>query len=244
MKTLEEMMKDFEKMCYAQFCETCKYNEFSTKRVCRAAYIYDQLVETRPGKEDSASEKPATADKMKAVQLPAWCKVGAWVMTEDGKILKIDCITGDLVSVRSPKGLAYCTSTPDLTFKPIRFRPYTLEEAQKLIGKKMHYTAGNGLPVIALIHTVSRKFPADPQARINGADFQFYADRNAKIEGMTLGVPEIDTEAMKGDEETVPCDTCKHSRWFGEYGMQVCEKRGTSCPRGACNDHEKKGGEK
>lgn len=142
----------------------------------------------------------ATADKMKAVQLPKWCKEGQWVMTEDGKILKIDCITGDLVSVRIPNGLAYCTSTPDLTFKPIRFREYSFEEAKGLLGKVMDYSCDNGpfsgrSEKSTLITNVSN---GKYGVLINGDFFRDLSEHfNATINGIPIGVPVIDEEALK-----------------------------------------------
>ncbi len=145
----------------------------------------------------------ATADKMKAVQLPKWCKEGQWVMTEDGKILKIDCITGDLVSVRIPNDLAYCTSTPDLTFKPIRFRGYSFEEARGLLGKVMDYSCDNGpfsgrTEKSLLITEVSNgKFGV----LINGHYLRDLSELfNATINGIPIGVPVIDEEALKEEQ--------------------------------------------
>lgn len=206
-----------------------------------------------------ALPKPTTADKMKAVQLPklgkrsggegiyvptelpAWVKVGQWVefaWAKDDRPYKILGVRHKAVHICN---MAYDEREVYYDYcKPVSFRPYTYEEAEQLLGKTLRYKLEN-VQFAALISIVS--LDNKGSFFINGSSQSWLQEHDAMIDGVPIGVPVIDEEAMKGDEETVPCDTCKHSRWFGEYGMQVCEKRGKACTEGVCEDHEKKGGE-
>ena len=97
----------------------------------------------------------------------------------------------------------------------------------------------------ALITRVEH-YEKDDGVYINLYNFNWWASNNATIDGVPIGVPEVDKCAMRNGaegEELFPCDTCKHSRWFGEYGMQVCEKRGKDRPFPDCYDCATEGGE-
>lgn len=132
--------------------------------------------------------------------LPSWCKEGQWVMTGDGSIFKIDCVTGNLVSIRDPDGRYYCSNTPN-SFKPVKFRAYTFEEAKKLLGKTMEYRdEGNAATHAILICRVTRSECYD-KVYIHSCQPEDWQKMNATIDGVPIGMPEIDTEAEKEVEE-------------------------------------------
>jgi hypothetical protein len=150
-------------------------------------------------KAAAASAKPATADKMEAVQMPKWCKVGQWVMTEDGSVGEITGVNGKYLSILEPGeddwgGIIYTR------VKPIRFRPYSYDEAKGLLGKVME-SSYNGYPESEIVTRVSRTAP-DGAIAINGTHFDWLTkEYNATIDGVPVGVPEVDEEALKGGEK-------------------------------------------
>lgn len=196
MDNFKALIAEFKDFCERyNRCAECPLYEYETASECIGRFIFDKLTMNK-----TEPVTPAVEDKEEVSRLPKWCKEGQWVMTEDGKILKIDCITGDLVSVRIPNDLAYCTSTPDLTFKPVRFREYSFEEAKGLLGKVMDYSCDNGpfsgrSEKSTLITNVSN---GKYGVLINGDFFRDLSERfNATINGIPIGVPVIDEEALK-----------------------------------------------
>ena len=194
MKKFEEIMAEFMNFCASNTnCAACKYADVPDE--CDARFVYEALTENA---EASAEEvkKPAP--------FPRWIRVGQWIRLHDcaDALRKIVGINGEELTLDNGS-MCYKAKIADIIedYHPIKLRPYTHQEAEKLLGKTLRYTAGNGLPVTALVYIVSRKFFADPESRINGTDFQFYADRDATIDRMPIGVPEIDEEAMKGGAE-------------------------------------------
>ena len=206
-KRLAELGEAFHEMCMSRnCCEGCEMEAFGPEGVCSYAWVWKLLRAETCGKQDGCpaaqkEEAVMAAPLAEKVKLPKWCKVGQWVMAEwvitgDGKILKIDCITDDLVSVRSPNGLAYCTSTPDLTFKPVRFRPYTYEEAKGLLGKVMEWCYGTNINrCTSIINDIEEN---EMGVEVNGTKQEdLMTHFSATIDGIPFGIPEIDTEAMK-----------------------------------------------
>lgn len=185
--------------------------------------------------------------------LPAWCKEGAWVFHNGcnlGKIEGFEVLPKDgstpptiyvLVTSYNTHNRFIFTRLPK-QIQPVRFRKHTFEEAKALIGKTMEYK--DGLSRNAVMISKICQFHSSADLFINDLSFGNLKNRDALIDEVPLGVPEVDEEAMRNGaegEESVPCDTCKHSRWFGEYGMQVCEKRDKDCPFQDCYDATKGG---
>ena len=77
-----------------------------------------------------------------------------------------------------------------------------------------------------LIYTPSKVYDFDEEEHFCGLNSEDILADDWEV----LGVDGVKT-----------CEGCKHSRWFGEYAMQVCEKHGKSNPSAACEDYEKKG---
>ncbi len=190
---------------------------------------------------------------------PAWRKEGSWVfydgyllariegfekVLEDGSttpttyvVLKSYDTSSSLTFTRLPKSL-----------KPVKFRPYRFDEAEKLLGKtiaKSEMIAGNTIHHVSLITRVEH-YEKDGGVYINLFDFDWWAANNATIDGIPVGVPEVDEEALGGSAESnglASCDTCKYVRWLGSSGMQVCEKRYKDNLFPYCYDCATEGGE-
>jgi FAD/FMN-containing dehydrogenase len=134
--------------------------------------------------------------------LPAWCKVGKWVMDLDGDIWKIGGAHVKSLNVYKPsekiaRGLHYSLC------KPIRFRPYTYEEAKGLLGKTMEYTVKNAIASkyhSMLICKVSSD-DNNGDTFIHSCHFSDWVDYEATIDGVPIGVPEVDEEAFREVEE-------------------------------------------
>ena len=202
MKTLEELIDGFNQMCTGMTCSLCKYECFKNVDGCGVAYAFEQLVGTQP-------KHPATADKMKAVQLPAWCKVGQWVVAkfdlEMNKRVK-DCVLKRIAEVDSFGGITAKTLKGEREYGgwseylPIRFRPYRYDEAKGLLGKVMEYeeVLDNKYKCCVMINSVSED---GVDVFINWCSHDSWTSYNATIDGMPIGVPEVDEEALKGGEK-------------------------------------------
>lgn len=148
-----------------------------------------------------------------AVMPPSWFKVGQWIgATKDcraiGKIVGVD---GDIIEVDwivngEPIGEQFdvTCATQVLAFVPIKFRPYkSLEELETLLGKKLSFkreVMGGGSVAVETITSVEYD-SFDGAMYINKRSYEFYLKEvAATIDGHPFGAPEIDEEAMKGDE--------------------------------------------
>lgn len=189
MKTLEELIKDFLSMCGQQPCERCKYNGYENMGECGVAYAFEQLVGNEP-------PKPATASKVSAVQLPKWCKIGAWVIDDDDlvQINEIDhAYIWGKVAGRDVTMMQPVERVRELY--PVRFRPYEYEEAKGLLGKTMESSCDGDFEA-EFITRVYRN--SDGEITINSSRFDWLAKEcNATIDGVPIGVPVVDEEAMK-----------------------------------------------
>lgn len=136
-------------------------------------------------------------------EVPAWCKVGQWVTEShpEHRLGVIDGIFSDgrvwVIWFHNADGF---TGSNSLTkyLKPVKFRPYTFEEAKKLVGKVMEYNEDGLLPAVAIIGMVTRD---SSKVYYNGATFDTLQDWDATIDGFPVGVPEVDEEALKGGQE-------------------------------------------
>lgn len=136
--------------------------------------------------------------------LPKWCKVGQWVMDLDGDIWKIGGAHAHAqnLNVYKPSEKIACGLHYSLC-KPVRFRCYSFKEAQGLLGKTMEYTVKNAIASThhsMLICKVSSD-DNDGDTFINSCHFSDWVDYEATIDGVPIGVPEVDEEAMKEVEE-------------------------------------------
>ena len=133
-------------------------------------------------------------------KLPKWVKVGMWVTRND--CFTVEQVT-DIKEGEIAVGYAYDDEAEFYrVFKPVRFRPYYYEEAEKLLGKTMKYEP----PYLqvrheaALIHRVTR-YECVEEVHFNTLPFSAWKEMNATIDGLPIGVPEVDKDAMKEVEE-------------------------------------------
>ena len=211
-----ELIKEIERAFYKQCdnysrCKVCKY----IRAVCKISFTLDYLAEhgmlrnseKSAEKEDNPAEKNAE-EPTQETKLPAWCKVGQWVVSKAELKLHqsvVDCSLKQIDEVDSDGHIFFKTRGARISscwelYVPVCFRPYTYEEAKKLIGKVMEYTDKTAYSYTMLISRVSHN--------ANGADvyiqscrYTNWADSGATIDGVPIGVPEVDEEAQKGGEE-------------------------------------------
>jgi hypothetical protein len=143
--------------------------------------------------------------------LPAWCKVGQWVFHNGCHLVKIEgfeTVSEDgSTSTTTYVVLRSYDTHNELPFtrllkqiQPVRFRGYSFEEAKGLLGKVMDYSCDNGpfsgrSEKSTLITNVSN---GKYGILINGDFFRDLSERfNATINGIPIGVPVIDEEALK-----------------------------------------------
>ena len=188
--------------------------------------------------------------------LPAWCKEGQWVFYDGyllGKIEGFEKVSEDesappticavLIKSYGPNGELLVTRLPKQII-PVKFRPYTYDEAVKLVGKVMEMQ--NGDTRSSRLITVVSVPDGSTHASINGYSVEWLTNVSATIGGIPVGVPEVDEDALEGGTESnglASCDTCKYVRWLGSSGMQVCEKRGNDSIFPYCYDCATEGGE-
>jgi hypothetical protein len=200
-KRLAELRIDFGAMCAARECDGCEMRPFARRGICAYAWVWKKMKEEEARtKAAAASAKPATADKMEAVQMPKWCKVGQWVMTEDGSVGEITGVNGKYLSILEPGEDDWC-GIIYTRVKPIRFRPYSYEEAKSLLGKVMEFK-DKGTPIThsTLICRVSKSEDFDTVS-IHSCPLEDWQELGATIGGVPIGVPMIDEEALKGGEK-------------------------------------------
>jgi hypothetical protein len=152
------------------------------------------------GTDINVGTKLPTSAKRSEDELPAWCKVGQWVMDNDTMLWKITGFDKDLINTISAHNtLGFKCHWRDV--KPVKFRPYTYDEAENLVGKVMEYERSrmNGT-VYARVLVYMVEF-YDGYVWINGITQDNFTHNNATINGAPIGVPEIDKEAMKEVEE-------------------------------------------
>lgn len=163
--------------------------------------------------ENSTVEQP---NKETTDLLPAWCKKGQWVRCPDpngngcsyiiGKIEDVSYISSEqhflVYGTATLRVTPQSTLTANLnTLEPISFRPYyTYEEAEKIVGKKMKCLERDNhqgfLKKTSLVTSVQEKRPQG--IFINGENFHYLARHlNATIDGVPIGVPEVDEYVMK-----------------------------------------------
>lgn len=150
-------------------------------------------------------KQPTTAQP----SLLSCVKVGQWVGKVSGifgepttieDISEIIEIRGCLVKLRNQDGEFFEHMSTVKHSKPIRFRPYTYEEAKTLLGKVME-CCYDGKRKAILINCIFEN--EDGWVYTNNETFANWQEYNATIDGLPIGVPEVDEWAMKGGAECV-----------------------------------------
>jgi hypothetical protein len=140
--------------------------------------------------------------KMEGVQMPTWCKEGAWVMDDDDltQINEIDhAYIWGKVADRDVTMMHPIDRAREL--KPVRFRKYSFEEAKSLLGKVMEYKdKGTSTNHSILICRVSKSEDFDT-VLIHSCPLEDWQEMGATIGGVPIGVPEVDEDALKGGEK-------------------------------------------
>lgn len=195
----DEILDCYNEKCAEQTCDNCKLSlgtSSDSTNECAIRYTIAILTGEMELGDSLRKEPPPPAPN-----LPSWCKPGAWVTNscsnKDGVITpwRIEYISGNKAQIVN-RGLKPLVPVKDL--KPVRFRPYTFEEAKGLIGKVMEHNEDGVLPAVALIGIV---WLDGSEVYYNSFSFKDLQSWNATIDGVPLGVPEIDEEALKGNEK-------------------------------------------
>ena len=159
-----------------------------------------RIASGRLGAEEKAVSVQEPVQKPTRPSLPAWVKDWQWVMDGEGVIGQIFDVhrSRHIVIVdylrENRRGFAEISS-----LKPVRFRPYSYEEAKELLGKTMEYTVKNACASVhysMLICNVSSN-DNNGETFIHSCRFSDWVDCEATIDGVPIGVPEIDYEACR-----------------------------------------------
>lgn len=151
---------------------------------------------------------PPTCSKTEQVPaapaLPKWCKVGQWIFDNVDTLCKIvEVLPYDIRVQYSHTKLEHRLFVPG-NLRPVRFRPYTFEETKALAGKTIVYDEeeNNGDDEQQAWETVSEVHEGlDGILRINHMPFSVWKSRHATIDGVPFGVPEVDTDAEKEEQQ-------------------------------------------
>lgn len=193
--SLKEIHVAFEERCDAE-CDECRFGEDSD---CRMQFAYAVLTGkmklTDSFRTDEPKHEPET---------PAWCKEGQWVIDAYPDtnlrfgVFKITEIWDGYATIERGERKCNCLVSG---LKPVRFREYTFEEARKLLGKVMEYAVldENDVDIGRRAHElVTSVCSGDGDGPlINCYSFRNFVKSNATIDGIPIGVPEIDEEALK-----------------------------------------------
>lgn len=214
--TTKNILSAFMRICENHPCEKCPIKNYRISsfqdNIPYCSVIFTHAVLTGKlglnGKPVAVSKTETTTptcsktEQVAKPALPTWCKEGAWVMRYDNTLLKIVGIYDNgNVDVSDTFDGSYTPVEMSLSnLRPVRFRPYTFEEAKALIGKTMRYVKYGGTKGATLITHVEVEEDIN-LVTINGRCFSSWANYDATIDGVPFGVPEIDTEAEKEAQE-------------------------------------------
>ena len=156
-------------------------------RMYIAHNIRPKGVEVAPEQEPAKPVRPA---------YPEWVKEGAWVIASSditgerflGEIVEV-CKEAFHIHLREKEFVFSYSQEETCYVSPVRFRPYTFDEAGKLIGKVLKYN-----DKLELIVKVEDR---DGEAFLNGCNQWWWSNLHAEIDGLPFGVPEIDYEACR-----------------------------------------------
>jgi hypothetical protein len=165
----------------------------------RRKAVFAKLRQSPNGENCQTVQKSPVETEEPKNTLPAWCKVGQWVMMKDGDIGEITGVNGKYLSILEPGdedwfGIIYSA------VKPIRFRAYTFGEAKGLIGNTLEIPERDGFCGIDLICSVSYDREND-EVFINAEGFKSHSEDGCLIDGHPIGVPEVDESVMEGGAE-------------------------------------------
>lgn len=225
-KRLAGLSDAFYEMCINRDCRGCEMEAFSVEGVCAHAWVWKRLREEEVraetcgtldscpaaqkeeeaarvrsySNEEAEAAAPNESPKAKEeVKLPKWVKEGQWVMTPSGSVAQIRDI-GMISATVQFRDCILDFLIDDL--KPIRFRAYSFEEAKGLLGKVMEYTFSTGSGYASNAILISRvSCRDDGDTFIHSCSFDDWVSYKATIDGVPIGVPEVDEEALKGGEE-------------------------------------------
>lgn len=202
--TLKEIASARRRICNKYGCENCPLMAYKKRfsdgyEDCSFALLHAVIsgkltldgkpVEEQGQTQDKAQVKPA---------LPKWCKVGAWAFRCDNTLVQIiEVKTPCEVLVRDTFDRA-CTAflVSVRSLSPVRFHPYTLEEAIKLLGKTMKTFRESG--EMASVEMITDVRNVRDTILINKYHLEALMTYfGATIDGVPIGVPEVDTEAEK-----------------------------------------------
>lgn len=192
----DEILDCYNEKCAEQTCDNCKLSlgtSSDSTNECAIRYTIAILTGEMELGDSLRKEPPPPAPN-----LPSWCKPGAWVTNscsnKDGMITpwRIEYISGNKAQIVN-RGLKPLVPVKDL--KPIRFRPYTFEDAEKLFLKTIQFTRTSrrrrGAEVVTSV------IEGDDGLWINGATFSIWTSYHATIDDIPVGVPEVDEKALK-----------------------------------------------
>lgn len=205
--TVDEIFDCYNDKCAEQTCENCKLSLGSTSdstNECAIRYTVAVLTGEMELGDSFLKEEPTPESN-----LPAWCKIGAWVAADypSRNLGMIDKDLGDgRVNVKWFHNVDGCTGSDVYAryLKPVRFRPYTYEEAKKLVGKIMEYTNTDTKDRRCHLITSAIGWTHDDGRTgviFNHEPWFLLQKYKATIDGIPVGVPEIDEAALKGKGE-------------------------------------------
>lgn len=208
---IKKVEKDFKNFCTKQPCIKCRYNNNPFKTFhCTTIFTLEWLAKYDYLKERHETETVVDNSSAPAT-LPAWCKVGQWVFHNDCLLGKIEGFTNVSEDRGTTPTIYIVVKSHDTHNKlpfarlpeqiqPVRFRPYKYEEAKALFGKEMEYDVGQSNKrkcCVMITHVIEDS----TDVYINNFSHEHWSSRNAMIDGVPIGVPVIDEEAMKGGEQ-------------------------------------------
>lgn len=212
--TLEEINSAYNRICEGNDCRTCIIDRYhkhigGKDLICGVAFTHAVLtgkldIDGNPVAVSETETTTPTCSNPEQVPvktaLPKWCKVGQWVFVCIGgakTLAKISsCLRGDVFHVDFHyDGQRQTAAFRISNLSPVRFREYTFEEAKELLGKQYTYKGG-----IGLVHSVTRSLD-DGVVRIDGVALDSCQKYGYTIDGIPIGVPEVDEEAEQEAQE-------------------------------------------
>lgn len=223
MKTLDEINKEYDELCdKQQSCDFCPLKRLDQSvdegTGCSGRFVYEAMMQEIQRLESELEKRGTNNESSADTNLPtsakrsvgedingpailhAWCKIGKLAMDKDGVIWRIIDIYRDnvMVVIRNPQNGEVAVEQIK-NIKPVRFRPYTYVEAKGLLGKTMEYRDKTECSFVCNSMLISRVSfnPDSSEVFIHSCRFSDWWDNEATIDGIPIGVPEVDEEAMK-----------------------------------------------
>lgn len=181
-------------------CPACLLGRFvKNEHGCYGAFKYQVLTGKRNLDGTVVPEKDTTTKTF-----PMWCKAGAWALDHEGALCQIVEVQDHRIFVHHPETKIGLRVLGIADLRPVRFRPYSYEEAKRLLGKVLEYRIfwGGGAYLFHCEHVKSVVLHTDLPAYINGQTQECLIRFRATIDGMPFGAPEVDEEAMNQNPTT------------------------------------------